>query len=108
MKYKLFKIKSGKKEQWVKWCRTLGGEKKEEAIRTLIEEENIRETIILMGDYVLYAMEGNFKPASDCELNREHRKNLVECLQPIDPRDFTQETGHEILLDLTTPSAQLP
>lgn len=100
MKYKLLKIKPGKIDQWKSWCAKLQGEYHEEAIRTLVEEENIRESIILIGEYVLYGMEGNLKPGSDCELNLEHRRNVRDCLIPIDILDFAKETGYELLLDL--------
>lgn len=103
MKYKLFKIKPDKKERWRGWCYSLATEYRDEAIRTLREEKNTRETIVLLGDFVLYGMKGEFKPASDCELNRKHNKMRTECLEPAGPHVFAKEAGHEVALDLEVP-----
>jgi hypothetical protein len=100
MKYKLFKIKPGKKDQWIQWCFSLSHTYRKEALCTLREEENIRETIILWGEYVLYGMKGNFKPASSCEINKMHFQNLKECLESVDPIVFSAGSGASILLDL--------
>ena len=87
MKFKIFKIKKGKKAQWLKWCSFLNTHKKE-VLKTLKEEGITREFNYLFkykGEYfVLYGMEGKFLPPSDCELNRKHFKNLKECLERIE------------------------
>jgi len=81
MKFKIFKFKDGKKGQWKEWCNVLNA-RKEEVVATLLEEKVTHELGVCIGDYFLYGMEGECLPASDCELNREHKRNFRECLGP--------------------------
>ncbi|MEK7564591.1 MAG: DUF6176 family protein [Patescibacteria group bacterium] len=86
MRVKIFKIKEGKEEQWLSWCKFLV-DHNDEVIQTLKEEENIREINYLFEHnrekFIVYFQEGKFKPASDCELNKKHFKNLEECLEKV-------------------------
>jgi len=83
MKYKIFKIKEGKIQQWKDWCIFLN-EHKPEVLETLKEEKVTRECAVLRGDTVFYFMIGEGHPSSDTELNIQHRKNVKECLEPVE------------------------
>lgn len=85
MKVNLFKIKEGKLNQWKDWCDLLMTKFKSEALETLKEEKVAYEgcfTFELNSEhYVLGLADGECLPASDCELNRQHKKHRQECLE---------------------------
>jgi hypothetical protein len=83
MKLKIFKIRDGKKRQWLDWCKFLIAHETE-VQETLREEKVTREINYLFDDYVLYVMEGDCLPSSDREMNRLHKKNKVECLELVE------------------------
>lgn len=89
IKYALCKIKKGKRQVWIDWCKELM-ERKDEATQTIIEEQLIRERCIIFGQgddsYVFYehqTVEGKeklpFNPLK--EINITHDKKLKECLE---------------------------
>ncbi len=90
MKYKIFKIKEGKLQQWKDWCEFLRKNEKE-VFETMKEEKVTRELAVRVGDTVLYVMEGEMLPSTNKDLNIQHQKNLVECLEPV--------TDAEVLFD---------
>lgn len=104
VRYMLCKVKEGKLQTWLDWCSRLMGEFKEEAAKTLVEEDLIREMCMVFGgsscercegygykcnnNYVLYRHETEgdkvkkpFNP--DVELNRMHDAKFKECLEII-------------------------
>ncbi|KKT14563.1 MAG: hypothetical protein UW76_C0020G0006 [Parcubacteria group bacterium GW2011_GWF2_44_8b] len=93
-KYKIFKIKKGKREIWEKWCKEIVM-RQEEAIKTLVEEDLINEKCIIFGkgdnSYVFYKHETisnrEKKPMNlSREINRKHKEMLVECLEEVDDK----------------------
>lgn len=89
MKYVLYKIKEGKLDQWNDWYLKLTTIHKEEALKTL-EEENIT-----LEAFITFEIDNNFytlgfnitkkggAKSSNKEnpLNIEHNKNKKECLE---------------------------
>lgn len=87
-KYALFKIKEGKKEEWVRWCDELMS-RKNEAILTLQEENLIKEWCVISGDYVFCGyetVEGKEKlPMNkEREINQKHYQIFHECLETVE------------------------
>ncbi len=80
MKYKHFKIKEGKKQQWLIWCAFLI-EHEKEVIDTLIQEQCTREICWINGTDIFYGAEGLCVKGDDRQLNIDHRKNARECLE---------------------------
>lgn len=82
----LYKIKPGKKEQWLDWCRELS-QHETAAVLTIKEEGLSFESCRMFGDYVIFELhEKGEQKSSNKEylLNQTHIKNLQECLEPID------------------------
>lgn len=74
--------------QWKDWCFTLAGEYADQARETLAHENAIRETGVLFelnGTYYVYGateyVGEPIKADASVELNREHKKNVAECLE---------------------------
>lgn len=83
MKCKIFKIKEGKLQQWKDWCAFLNSHKAE-VLGSMKEEGLTQEFSILYDDTVLfYCVVGKSLPSTDKEINRLHKKNRVECLEPV-------------------------
>ena len=85
----LWKVKEGKREEWLEWCKGIMTNY-EEAAETLKEEQLIEERCVLfdVGDesYLVYfhqPEEGKQKlPANmEKEINRMHFKKMEECLE---------------------------
>ena len=89
MKYTLFKVKEGKLNVWKDWCKLLSTEFKDEALKTLKEENLLTEgcLVFLIGKefYVAgYTLENNggVKPTNlNNDLNRKHLEKRKECLE---------------------------
>lgn len=83
LKFTLWKIRQGKKEQWLEWCNELN-ERRKEALETLVEENLIREQCVVFDDYVFYyheSYDGGKQPMNlDKEINRKHAKMMKDCL----------------------------
>lgn len=93
LKFALFKIKEGKREDWRNWCTELM-RRKNEALKTLKQENSSREICILHGDYVFGISEYFAEPQPtdmSIELNIEHRQRLRDCLEKVE---------HEITYDI--------
>lgn len=89
MKYSLYKIKEGKKDQWADWCKELNTTYRSEALKTL-EEENI-----LFESFFIFQIGSEFytigcgaekegggkKVDKENELNKRHFANKRECLE---------------------------
>ncbi len=98
MKYKLFKFKKGKRQQWKDWCVFLNAHK-EEVLETLREEQVTQEVGYASENYFLYGMEGLCLPSTDTKLNREHKRNLKECLEPVaDQHDYQFEVWFDFVV----------
>ncbi len=80
MKYKKFKVKEGREAQWRSWCAILNIRRKE-VLETMKEEKVTREACWIFDGYIYYGMEGLCLLATDCGLNREHRRNRRECFE---------------------------
>lgn len=89
MKYTLFKIKEGKLNVWKDWCKLLSTEFKDEALKTLKEENLLLEGCLVFPVdkefYVVgYTLENNggVKPTNlTNDLNRKHLEKRKECLE---------------------------
>lgn len=103
--YTLLKIKPGKREVWLDWCREVMEKHYEEAVDTIIEENLIHERCLIFGagdeSFVLYkhqSVEGKeklpFNP--DIELNRIHASKFRECLELIS----TGTDGYDLKVQL--------
>jgi hypothetical protein len=101
MKYKKFKLKAGKETQWRAWCAFLIAHESE-VKETLREEAVTREACWLADGFVYYGMEGLCLPASDKELNRNHRQSVRECLEPTKENVSAVPEGAEKLFDFST------
>lgn len=85
----LFKIKEGKKQDWVQWNQNLNA--REGEVKDLLEEENVdREFSALVegkqDDYVIGYFEsesGSISSAEFSGLNKEFQKKIDECLDLI-------------------------
>jgi len=99
---KILKVKEGKLETLKEWFKVLGGDRKEEVIRTFEHENVAREVFVLFKgregqDYVIgvNVITGEHRKGDpEVKINQEHTKILKECLEPI------SENG-EVLLDLS-------
>lgn len=87
MKYRLYKFRDGKKQQWLEWCVFLI-EHENEVIETLVQEQCKREACWYEGDSVFYGMDSLFLKADDRQINLDHRKNVRECLSYVS--EYTQ------------------
>ena len=94
-KYKIFKIKKGKREIFKIFFYQSFVMRQEEAIKTLVEEDLINEKCIIFGkgdnSYVFYKHETisnrEKKPMNlSREINRKHKEMLVECLEEVDDK----------------------
>lgn len=91
MKYALFKIKQGREDQWKQWCDLVSTTFKEEAERTIKDENLVFEGALIFEidetSYTLLYMQedaGGAKPSDKTNtLNIEHNKNKRECLEPV-------------------------
>lgn len=88
----LFKIKEGRKEEWLSWCKELSTTLRDEAIETLKEEGVVQELTIAFSingdDYVLGYMDGEILPANmDQEINQKHKEMKEECLERVRDAD---------------------
>jgi len=93
-KYRLFKIKQGKRQVWLDWCTELMTIHKDEASWTLVEEDLVNEMCLIFGEkddsYVVYrwrTLTGKEKkPANmNIDLNKKHFDKFHECLDQIKP-----------------------
>ena len=93
-KYRIYKIRNGKREIWEKWCKEIM-KRREEAVETLVEEDLISEKCIIFGkgedSYVFYKHETlpnkEKKPMNlSREINRKHKEMLEECLEEVDDK----------------------
>jgi len=80
MEYRHYKLKKGKKEQWLNWAKYLV-ENTEEVFDTMKEEGCKREACWILGEDVFYGMDSLFLGMDKRQLNIEHMKNFKECLQ---------------------------
>ncbi len=80
MKYKKFKLNPGCETQWRSWCDFLRTQKTL-VFETMREEKVWHESCWLTDGYVYYGMEGECLPATDRDINKEHKKNRKECLE---------------------------
>lgn len=91
MKFVIYKIKTGKRETWEAWCRSILNEHRSEAIDTLREENILYENCYILGEadnsYVLFSTEegvGGKKATNlERELNQVHLCKLKECLERV-------------------------
>ncbi|MEK7552246.1 MAG: DUF6176 family protein [Patescibacteria group bacterium] len=89
MKYSLFKVKEGKLQVWKDWCKLLSTEFKDEALKTIKEENLLLEGCLVFpvgkDFYVVgYTLEnaGGVKPTNlDNNLNKKHLEKRKECLE---------------------------
>lgn len=85
MKINIFKVKEGKLDTLLSWCKELSTTHKMEALETLKEEEVTHEYLgVFKIDNQYYAvgfMEGKGLPATDRDLNKKHREIMAECLE---------------------------
>lgn len=93
--YRLYKVKPGKRQQWLDWCNKLSTVHHDEAASTLVEEDLVNEMCVLFGvgddSYLLYRhtpLAGKTKKSAvmERELNKEHFKNYFECLELVKGR----------------------
>ena len=80
MKKSLFKIKEGKTDLWITWCKFVMEKHYEEAVQTIDEEDLVREQCWVLksknGDYVYYEHEP--KPGKvKLPWTREHTLNWL-------------------------------
>lgn len=88
MKLLLFKLKKGKEGKWLAWCLLLMTDHKEEAIKTLEEENVLFEGGALLEldgkKYVVGMTNGDAKPTNmNRELNKKHKEVVKDCLEYI-------------------------
>ncbi|MCC7356990.1 hypothetical protein IT408_00580 [Candidatus Uhrbacteria bacterium] len=92
--YMLCKIKPGKRQVWLDWCKEMMEKHYTEASETLVEEDLVRERNFIFGEgddsYVLYLhtpVEGKVKKPFNPtrELNQEHFRKFHECLEKVKP-----------------------
>ena len=82
----LFKVKTNKLNVWLSWCTELSS-RKDEAIETLIEENEIFESssnFRVGGDYFVIMSgysEKELLPSSAREINHIHKNKKRECLE---------------------------
>ncbi|MEK7453141.1 MAG: DUF6176 family protein [Patescibacteria group bacterium] len=93
MEYRLYKIKPGKRDVWLNWCKEVIDHHLHEAIVTLKEEGLVHESCMIFGSgddsYVLYKhqpAEGKKKKKAnfDRELNKKHFEKFYECLEKVE------------------------
>lgn len=85
---RIFKIKPGKKDQWVSWCKEINSVLRETAIETIKEENILRECFMTFSidanDYAIGITEdfGDFLPANQTKaINQKHRAIKKECFE---------------------------
>lgn len=84
--FRLFRIKEGKKQQWIDWCTYLATHP-EDVRHTLVQENSTREACFTYGDYVVGYAEFHDAPIPadmDNPLNVDHRRHLKECLEKVE------------------------
>ncbi|MFO0704403.1 MAG: DUF6176 family protein [Candidatus Andersenbacteria bacterium] len=92
----LFKIKKGKLEAWLNWCKLLHTTYRKDAIRTLSEEGLTHEGfgIFKLNEehYTIGFSVGENLPANmNKEINQKHRAMKKECLEKIGPVELNYE-----------------
>lgn len=84
MKGWVIKIRKGKEQKWIDWCKELQNSRRNEVIETLVEENLLQEfsaIFKLNGEsYIVGMMDGDFvKGDPDRDINIKHRQIKDEC-----------------------------
>lgn len=80
MEYRHYKLKEGKKEQWLAWAKYLV-EHTEEVLDTLRDEGAKREACWVLDSEIYYGIDSLFLGMDHRQINLDHMKNFKECLQ---------------------------